>query len=632
MEQNINELITITNKNIVEQLSFDLDKNEYTSTFSYSLLKSFTACSELILAQSRESLIGFDDLILRSEKVFTPIKEFMTTDVQYDTTNIISKAVGPFTYPYSFHQPSEDIGKLMESAVAAYQLIAIVVISLFLKDDDINGIISKEIDSYPDDSNEMLYTPFERECTLNYFINRYIINSKHGTSPDTELLKQGDYYRLLIDNYNNEALIMDLGDYGHGNTKHKRKQGILSSDIMLGSNAGKVYSALRNCILCLSDLEGNSDKNNIRFQQLVKSPSAETIPYMGYSALASDIAIVNSEIYKSLSAQEIYLHNSLCLESFYQLKEYIRLINDTAAALYFGDKMNHFDDYIAKLQEHTSDLTLETIGKDVINHKRIAPGTTDAMIALLQSMLLLEVESQVKVNLQILRFISDNAAVLCDSMTATKGKPVPNNETFVPLNNTDFKSIRCRKIVQFIIGVDDATFGIVHDIVSRIYKQLWGETEKVDMLDYTAACQLVLLSKCKGLTGFKPLNFYKRKGIDNRFSQQYDRSVQSKESLSAILKQDKFTIEECHLIRSLIDTLKYLILGVDIFKVYTEELKILKALDDAYTNSNTEWGTSAYNHIIAGETVLIRCNNMIQDLFKYLKQIGISVSINPTVI
>ena len=249
----------------------------YWPMYHYTILKCVQSIYEFIGGNEIES-VCFDHLAINNLDIIEKIYEFIK-EQEPSATEIIEYVKKPFEKPNSVNSPSEDYKVVLSSVLSCYFLFAAV----YLKKHATDKI----------DNNQIIYLPIEQECTLNYFVHRYI--NREEARECSELSKK-DFYNKINEivcgkEQTDSEMISTI--YSHSNTRNKNKIEIANHHLIIGENESYPQTSLYELVLLLLIL----DNQDIRVQKMVESPSSETMPFLGYSALNEKMALVSEAIY-----------------------------------------------------------------------------------------------------------------------------------------------------------------------------------------------------------------------------------------------------------------------------------------------------------------------------------------------
>lgn len=596
--------VTQTIKSIGEMFQFANIKGDYKPMYHYTILKSIHSLYTL-LSSDKEKVPCFDyesidykhhiDRICFNLERQLPIIRQLKRDI-----------ISPFICVRNNGKYSEDPIVVFTSLISCYMLFASAVVQKMYK---------KELL----DENSIIYLPFEQECTLGYFINRYI-NQKEIISPETmqgneetKLQYYKDIHELTSGIAESQETLPEL--YAHSKKTSDNKRKIMQKDLVIGTGEDFTAYTLNDIVLTLLKL----DNKNIRVQKLVESPSAETMPFLGYSALQEKTAQVVSCILEYIPQSTLYQIFANSFEAYFEMFEELRILDKFTESIYFADKYRFFNEYIEILSNNSASITPDRIPSLMDARKSYVEEPADPFEELLYSVLLLKVSSYVKQKAAIIRYILENKdAFTCNITNHPSAHSF--NELTVYFDERKDMNDKVFRLEEEILNLSSSNAEAFREIAYKIYFNLWGQPGEVSFIDHLACCQIVKLIKDKKDKKFKeynPLNFYERRTQHGIFKEQYDYEAQGKSTLSSIIKHDKFTTEDCVLIEMLIDTQKYCFYGIDIFSVYREILAVLDVLEYALTFDKLEYAASPYRHLKAGEAVLNEWGKVIPTLVDY---------------
>ena len=186
-------------------IKFDNDfiNHIYLPMYHYTILKCVQSIYKFIGGNEIES-VCFDYLAINNLYVIENIYEYIEDQEPY-SSNIIKYITKPFAEPNSVNAPSEDYKVVFSSVLSCYFLYAAV----YLKKHTTDKI----------DNNQIIYLPIEQECTLDYFIHRYINQEEVCKCPG--LSKENFYYKIneIVCGKEQTDSEMISTIYSHGNTR-----------------------------------------------------------------------------------------------------------------------------------------------------------------------------------------------------------------------------------------------------------------------------------------------------------------------------------------------------------------------------------------------------------------------------
>lgn len=574
----------------------------YWPMYHYTILKCVQSIYEFIGGNEIES-VCFDYLAIDNLDITKKIHDFIK-EQEPSATEIIEYVKKPFEKPNSVNSPSEDYKVVLSSVLSCYFLFAAV----YLKKHATDKI----------DNNQIIYLPIEQECTLNYFVHRYINQDEVCQCPEPHDNKKY-YYKIneIVCGKAQTDSEMISTIYSHSNTRNKNKKKIANRHLIIGENESYSQASLDEIILLLLNL----DIQDIRVQKMVESPSSETMPFLGYSALNEKMALVSEAIYNYISSQDLFLINSIFFAGYFQVFQILRLLDEFTDSLKNNGK-EYFDKYLTILKKYSSKITSESIC-DIIKAKYQDDDDdeiNDPFVQLLFSTILLKFSSYIKEKTTVLKYIIKNKSALSPTVS-------------VEHSHRDIIFYNRKDIIEFLSRSDndvpklsDKELNDCIDTVFKIYCQLWGQPYQVDGLDYLACYQVVKAIKSNKYKRFKSLNFYKRRNQNDIFKETYHIESQDAEHLSAKLTHEKFTTEDCMIFKTLIDTQKHCLNNIDIFLVYQESIKILDVLEYALSSPDFKYATSPFKHLKAGTAITEEWSKMIPDIIELLRTFGKNIN------
>ncbi len=602
-----------TYRRILESLNFAGIGSEYLGMYHYTILKCINQTYKLACGIKLDSCC-FDHCSLKNRTPFYEIRKILYSK-KINIDEFINCAILPFLPPNSFEVPSQNNVVVYSSLTACYLITATVV--SFLLDE---GKIDKN-----NDGNTVVYLPIEQDCTLGYFIGRYIehqVLHPETTAEynDRENAKKEYYYNISKINQSEDTDSMFQSEiYSHSKKINDNMRDILKRHLMLGESEDFSAYTYNDIVLMLYKLESE----NTRVHKVVESPSSETMPFLGYSALRQKTAQISGDIFEHLPTKIIYEINSNCSQTYFEVNEIIRQIYLFAEALYFGNKQEYFEEFIELLRSNISSITIDSIPTLIESFTGVITEPQNPFEELINCTSLLKLASFVKETRAILHYIIEN------SSTFTTNVPIIHDKYYIgkifPMIIQESKQYL--HSMMKTIDYEMTTLGIPENVeeqknyidsVYRIYKNLWGPVIDAPLIDHMACTQIIKSIKDKRFKNFNCLNFYgRRTRKDGIFRAQYNRESQNTQTLSSMISHDKFTTEDCMLIMSLIDTQKYCFFNIDIFSVYKEILKVLDVLDYVLTADNLDYAKSPFRHLRAGEAVLNEWGKVIPGLADY---------------
>ncbi len=598
-------------KAIREQLNYQCIDSEYIKMYHYTILKCLHRSCEMLECHNND-LVCFDNLLIQNDKVFSRILRLIKGKV-ICAEDIIGRVKAPFID--SMTKPSNNPDIIKESIIACYSIVAGIIFILKECDNEIK-------------TDDVIYLPIEQECTIEYFINRYIkgIVLKPETIDEFNSKKNGKkcFYEYInsYTNHGQNTISIKSEDYSHAKKTVDNKKKILSRHHILGDVEDFSAFSLHDVILMLCKL----DAENIRVQKLVNSPSSETAPFLGYSALRQKTARVSSYIFEYLPASSIYKLNSDSFESYFEVYEILRLLSDFTEGIYFGKKYAYFEQYIKIIKSSGQNITKENIPKLLNGFVGYVNEPKAPYEQLFYSTMLLKLASYVKETKAILQYILENRDALTNGTPVLDRKEYKDVQMPLLIDINDIANFiklipECAEYEMSILDISGEEWLYYKDLAYKSYKNLFGPVNSVTLIDHLACCQIIksILNKKNKFKEFKCLNFYDRKTERDIFLEQYGRESQTKQTLSSMLKHAKFTTEDCMLIEQLINTQKFCLFDIDIFSVYQEILNVLKVLDYALTADKVEWASSPYKHLKAGEAILAEWGKVISKLEYFFK-------------
>ena len=568
----------------------------YWPMYHYTILKCVHSIYEFIGGNEIES-VCFDYLAINNLDIIEKIYEFIK-EQEPSATKIIEYVKKPFEVPNSVNSPSEDYKVVLSSVLSCYFLFAAV----YLKKHATEKV----------DNNQIIYLPIEQECTLDYFVHRYI--ERKEVCKCSELSKK-EFNKKINEIVCGKAETdseMTSTIYSHSNTRNKKE--IANRHLIIGENESYPQTSLDEIILLLLNL----DIQDIRVQKMVESPSSETMPFLGYSALNEKMALVSGAIYKYISFQNLF-HGSKLYEGYFQVFQILRLLDEFTESLKNNGK-EYFDKYLTILKKYSSKITSESIC-DIIKAKyQDDDEINDPFGQLLFSTILLKFSSYIKEKTTVLKYIIENESALSPTVSVEH-----SHRDIIFYNRKDIIEFLSRSDND-VLKLSDNELNDCIDTVLKIYCQLWGQLYQVDGLDYLACYQVVKAIKSNKYKKFKCLNFYKRRNQNDIFKETYHIESQYAEHLSAKLTHEKFTTEDCMIFKALIDTQKYRLYNIDIFSVYKENIKILDVLEFALSSPDFKYATSPFKHLKAGIAITEEWSKIIPDLIELFRTFGKNIN------
>lgn len=593
--------VTQTIKSIGEMFQFANIKGDYMPMYHYTILKSIHSIYTL-LSSDKEKQPCFDYKSLDNKYYIDKICGSLERQLPF-INQLKQDIIFPFIKRGNTVRYSKDPRIVFTSLISCYMLFASAVVQKKYKKDLL-------------DENRIIYLPLEQECTLGYFINRYI-NQKEIISPETmpgnEETKQ-PYYKDIHELTSGRAVSQeDLPElYAHSKKTNDNKRDIMQRHLVIGTGEDFTAYTLNDIVLTLLKL----DNKNIRLQKLVESPSAETMPFLGYSALQEKTAQVVSCILEYIPQSTLYQIYANSFESYFKMFEQMRILDQFTESIYFADKYRFFNEYIEILSNNSASITPDRIPSLMDARKSYVEEPADPFEELLYSVLLLKVSSYVKQKAAIIRYILENKDAFTCNITNHPGAH-SFDELTVYFDERKDMNDKVFRLEEEILNLSSSNTEAFREIAYKIYCNLWGQPGEVSFIDHLACCQIVKSIKDKKFEKYKPLNFYERRTQDGIFKEQYDYEAQGKSTLSSMIKHDKYTTEDSMLIKQLIDTQKNCFYGIDIFSVHREILAVLDVLEYALTSDEFECAASPYRHLKAGEAVLNEWGKVIPTLADY---------------
>ncbi len=450
-------------KTIREQLNYQCIDSEYIKMYHYTILKCLHRSCEMLECHNND-LVCFDNLLIQDDKVFSRIFTYIKDNVIF-AEEIINDVIAPFIK--SMTKPSNDPITIKKSIIACYLIVAGIIFMLQERDNEIK-------------TDDVIYLPIEQECTIEYFIDRYIngIVLKPETIDEFNSKKNGK--KCLYEDINSytkhgqNTISIKSEDYSHANKTVKNTKKILSYHHILGDIKDYSTFSLNDIILMLRKL----DAENIRVQKLVDSPSSETSPFLGYSALRQKTARVSSCIFEYLPVSSIYKLNSDSFESYFEVYEIFRLLNDFTAGLYFGHKYEYFEQYIKIIKTSGQNITKENIPKLLNGFVGYVKEPKDPYEQLFYSTMLLKLASYVKETKAILHYILKNRNVLINEIPELKDEVY--NKRKMPMIFVDNLVKRLRRFLVYfedemsLLNIPEDKEIYYKDSAYQIYKKYGG--------------------------------------------------------------------------------------------------------------------------------------------------------------
>lgn len=155
---------------ISDQFNFGVIRDEYVNIYPHTILKSLGCVYDLATNNSSKDIACFDIQTVSLKGIFSDILDWLQSNYQLDISDIIDRAILPYIDPFSFEKPSSNPKTIRDALVACYEIIGIILI-LYLEN-------NKEIDR-----DRLIFLPIEQECTLDYFVDRYV--NKTMLHPET---------------------------------------------------------------------------------------------------------------------------------------------------------------------------------------------------------------------------------------------------------------------------------------------------------------------------------------------------------------------------------------------------------------------------------------------------------------
>lgn len=613
MKYSSKEKLNDTYQWIRESLNFDSITDENLSMYHYTILKSINQTYRLACGIKFDSCC-FDHGSLKNRTPFLGIIKFLSSE-KINIDKIVHCAILPFLPLNSFDMPSNNNVVVYSSLTACYLITATVVSVLLDK-----GIIDRN-----NDENALVYLPIEQDCTLGYFIGRYI--DRQVLSPETtaeynvkENAKKEYYYSISRINQNEDTDSMSQSEvYSHGKKINDNMRNILKRHLMLGESEDFSAYTYNDIVLMLYKL----DSENTRVHKIVESPSSETMPFLGYSALRQKTAQISSKIFEYLPTKKIYEINSNCSNPYHKVDRIICQLYLYTESLFRGNKQGCFEEFIKLHGSTISNITIDSIPAIIDSYVGVITEPTNPFEELLHCTSLLKLASYVKETRAILHYIIENTNSFTTDVPIIqdqyyKGKRLPmiiqecGQDVFSMIHVIDYEMTK--------LGIPENVKqqNNLIDSVYKIYKNLWGPVVDAPLIDHMACAQIIKSTNEKRFQKFNCLNFYGRRSRkDDIFRAQYDRESQNTQSLSSMISHDKFTTEDCMLMLWLMQTQILCFFNIDIFTVYKEILKVLDVLDYVLTSDELDYAQSPYQHLKAAEAVLNEWEKVIPVLTDY---------------
>lgn len=595
---NLSDRIDRTLISIRDQLDFKHFKGEYFEMYHYTILKSVFSVYTF-LGHNETEPVCFDYLANGSQKYFSTIESSLKKVVPSVTfhLNCIKKL---FADKNSFEAPSNVPEDIINALASCYYLLAIAV-------------IDKQYKKVAIDNENIIYLPIEQECTLEYFIGKYVDKASHNSNVESK----GEFYRAIQETKNGDKISdAEFGEsyndlYSHGKLTSDRKAKLLGLHQLLGDTG-----PLNEIVLMLLELENNG----IRLQKLVEAPSSESMPFLGYSAIKSQCARVSSLILNHLPISSVYKLTTNVFESYFEAKEIMRILSEFTEAIYFGGKTSGMEKYLEILSRNSSGINRDSLPSLLNSCENYVQEPADQYEMLYYSTLLFKLASFIKQKASILRYIINNKeAFSCDLSNSLLAFNYLHRQVFFRESNNTMKELF--DFEQTHLDISPKKWEELKSTVYKVYCNLWGKAEKVSFIDHIACCKIVntIGKKPSPFAKFTGLHFYGRRDRSGVFYDQYGRESQNSQTLSSMIKHDKFTTEDCMLIEMLIDTQKYCFFGIDIFAVYQQIMNVLDVLEYALISDEPGFAKSPYMHLKACEAVLNEWGKIIPELVVFFR-------------
>lgn len=535
---------------IIESLNFICITDENLSMYHYTILKSINQTYRLVRGIKFDSCC-FDYKSLATRTPFYEIEKVFSSE-EINIKKIVNCAILPFLPPYSFDMPSDN-NEVVYSSIEACYLLAAAVVSLLLD----KGEIDRE-----DDKNDLIYLPIEQECTLGYFIDRYIdgkVLSPETTVEynDKENAKKEYYYSISRINQNEDTDSMSQSEvYSHGKKINDNTRNILKRHLMLGESEDFSAYTYNDIVLMLYKLESE----NTRVHKIVESPSSETMPFLGYSALRQKTAQISSKIFEYLSTKKIYEINSNCSNPYHKVDRIICQLYLYTESLFQGNKQGCFEEFIKLHGSTISNITIDSIPAIIDSFVGVITEPTNPFEELLHCTSLLKLASYVKETRAILHYIIENTNSFTTDVPIIQDQYYKGKKFPMIIQECGQDVISIMQVIDYEmtkLGISEIVKeqNDLIDTVYRIYKNLWGPVVDAPLIDHMACAQIIKSTNEKRFQKFNCLNFYGRRSRkDDIFRAQYDRESQNTQSLSSMISHDKFTTEDCMLMLWLMQT------------------------------------------------------------------------------
>lgn len=586
-------LVTADNKYefVEKHLDFIMDENTYLNVYCYTIIKSFDVALELELnADSDNKKFNnrfqhknhtFDDAVYtaNAEKVIAKLLDY------FGERKLLFDNLSAFIDLYNLINDtatSYDLMLLKELFICSYKTL----IDIFLYKAD--NLEKKDI--LENHSFTYFYLPIETDCTVSYFVHRYISPIEFAFPYDMgskTTAEKRDRKELFRDFAGSEYI-----DYNAINSRAgyiiDRKSELLK-ELGVSENTSETRKDQKHLKLVklLVDLERDcGNGKSLRVQNLLSQPSAETIPYQSHSLLKNHISVLMGELYKEFNVSKIHRLIDNQIESYFclQIGESKNSEIPFAIRTCCRDIESDYKEYIEWIQSASDEFHAEQYNKD--SYISLVDNPTSCIEKMICRVLVFKNLSLLNEKTTIYKYIIENEDKFIKDFVLPTDSIL---NQIVYFEKSLDEQQQCLLDIERILKMNNlkiTDLNKYHESIVRVYTNLWGEIYYINFVEYLSALLVMYSINKNKYKKFKYSPFhYRRDKI--AFTEAYNISSQSSATPKTIIGHEIYTSEESHLILKMIDTQKLLLAGFNAFDLYRVFKADFELISEYYRNKES---------------------------------------------
>lgn len=592
---------------VENNLDFIMDKNTYLDVYRYTIIKSFDVALKLdfdsyqktkkdyshdeSFEQETSKKYTFDDelYLSHSDQIMIEIEKYYS-DNKLQYANVIN-----FNNTYNLIRDTttkRDLLLLKRLFIYSYRIL----VDIFLhKAEKYEKKVILEERGF-----DYFYLPIETDCTISYFIHRYI-------SPIEYISPFDMGGKVSFNKYDKDMLSKQLAFSENASYELISSESFLAisrkSDILKALGVSDNSKEMREdqnhlkLVKLLVDLERN---NSLRLQNLLNEPSAESMPYQSHSLLKKYISFLMGELYKEFSVSQIHCLIENQIESYFcmQLGESKNSIIPFTFYKYTAHREKYYSEFIELMKSASAEFQAELHNKDLYNSLVTPP--SNCIEKMVYKVMVFKNLSLLNEKITVYKYLIENQEKFNSSFSLALDSPV---NQIVYLNKEPEEQLQCFEDIKTLlknngIKISKSQIEKFHDSIDKIYKNMWGDVQCVRFIDYLAALLVVHSLKTKEFPLFKYTPFLHRRDIAV-FKEAYITSPQAAAIPKTIMKHKIYPSEESHLILKMIDAQKLLMAGFDAFELYEIFKADFEKIMESYNNEE-----SIYDALDSGNKVV----------------------------